>query len=106
MQANVCVSGSLSSDFEASNGVKQGCTLTPTPFSLYPSAMLEAAFMDSSEEDYIQPRREADLFNVAHFRAKMKATTLLVSDLFFANDSTLVTHHLWLLQDNSASKST
>ena len=35
MQANVAMSGSVSSDFAVSNGVKQGCVLAPTLFSLY-----------------------------------------------------------------------
>ena len=85
------MSGSVSSDFAViSNGVKQGCVLAPTLFSIYLSAMLEVAFRDSSEGIYIQPRKEADLFNVAHFKAKSKTTNKLVRDLFFADDRALV----------------
>jgi hypothetical protein len=93
MQANVAMSGSVSSDFAVSNGVKQGCVLAPTLFSLYLSAMLEVAFKDSSEGVYIQTRREADLFNVAQFKAKSKTTTKLIRDLLYADDSALVAHH-------------
>ena len=49
MQANVTISSSVSSDFAVSNGVKQGCLLAPTLFSLYLAAMLEVAFKDIQE---------------------------------------------------------
>lgn len=94
MQANVALSGSVSRDFPVSNGVKQGCVLAPTLFSLYLSAMLEVAFRDSSEGVYIQTREKADLFNVAQFKSKNKTKTKLVRDLLFADDSALVAHKL------------
>ena len=92
MKANVAMGGSVSSDFDVSNGVKQGCVLAPTLFSLYLSAMLEVAFRDIQEGVYIQTRKDADLFNVAHFKSKSKTTTNLVRDLLFADDSALVAH--------------
>ena len=41
---------------------------------------------------YIQSRQSADLFNVAHFRAKTKTTRILTRELLFADDSALVAH--------------
>ena len=41
---------------------------------------------------YIQTRKEADLFNVAHVKSKTRTATKLVRDLFFADDSALVAH--------------
>ena len=41
---------------------------------------------------YIQSRQSADLFNIAHFRAKTKTTRILMRELIFADDSTLVAH--------------
>ena len=37
-------------------------------------------------------RQNADLFTVAHFRAKTKTTNILVRELFFADDSALIAH--------------
>ena len=54
--------------------------------------MLEVAFRDIQKGVYIQTRREADLFNVAHFKLKSKTNTKLVRDLLFADDSALVAH--------------
>ena len=35
---------------------------------------------------YIQSRQSADIFNVAHFRAKTKTTRILMRELLFADD--------------------
>ena len=40
----------------------------------------------------LQFRQSADLFNVAHFRAKTKTTRILMRELLFADDSALVAH--------------
>ena len=42
--------------------------------------MLEEAFKDMGDGIYIQSRQNADLFTVAHFRAKAKTTNILVRD--------------------------
>ena len=83
MQANVTMSRSVSSDFLLSNGVEQGYGLAPTLFSLYLAVMLEVDFNDIQEGVYIRTRKEADLFNAAHFKSKTKAATKLVNDLLF-----------------------
>ena len=41
---------------------------------------------------YIQSSQDADLFNVAHFKAKSKSTQVLVRELLFADDSDSVAH--------------
>ena len=86
IMANISVGG------EVSNGVKQGCVLAPTLFSIFLSATLNEAFRDMGGGVYIQSRQNADLFNVAHFRAKTKTIRILMRTLLFADDSTLVAH--------------
>ena len=54
MQANVLYGNAQSTDFAVSTGVKQGCVLAPTLFSLYLAAMLEVAFRSTEEGVYIQ----------------------------------------------------
>ena len=92
MMANVSVGGEVSESFRVTNGVKQGCVLAPTLFSIFLSAMLDDAFRDMGDGVYIQSRQSADLFNVAHFRAKTKTTRILMRELLFADDSALVAH--------------
>ena len=44
MMANVSVGGEVSESFSVTNGVKQGCVLVLTLFSIFLSAMLDEAF--------------------------------------------------------------
>ena len=91
MMVNVRNGGEVSDTF-AITGVKQGCVLAPTLFSIFLSAMLEEAFRDMGDGIYIQSRQNADLFTVAHFRTKTKNTNILVKELLFADDSALIAH--------------
>ena len=90
MQAAVAQGPTHSTEFAVTNGVKQGCVLAPTLFSLYLSAMLEVAFDDSLDGVCIQTQQNADLFNVAHFKAKTKTSQKIVREMLYADDSALV----------------
>ena len=92
MMANVSVGGEVLESFSVTNGVKQGCVLAPTLFSIFLSAMLDEPFRDMVDGVYIQSRQSVDLSNVAHFRAKTKTTRILMRELLFADDSALVAH--------------
>ncbi|KAK2157734.1 hypothetical protein NP493_1856g00014 [Ridgeia piscesae] len=48
--------------------------------------------LDMGDGVYIQSKQNADLFNVAHFRAKTKRTQILMRELLFADDGALVAH--------------
>ena len=92
MQAQVAQGTGISKGFAVTNGVKQGCVLAPTLFSMYLSAMLEVAFKDSREGIYIQTRHDADLFNVSQLKAKTLTKKNLVREMLFADDSAVVAH--------------
>ena len=92
MMANVSVGGEVSEPFSVTNGVKQGCVLAPTLFSIFLSAKLDEAFRDMGDGIYKQSIQSADLFNVAHFKPKTKTTRILMRELLFADDSALVAH--------------
>ncbi len=92
MHTKVVQGRDTSKDFAVTNGVKQGCVLAPTLFSLYLTAMLEVAFKDSQEGIFIQTRHRADLFKLSHFKAKTRTTRHLVREMLFADDSALVAH--------------
>ena len=92
MQASVAQGTNHSNEFAVTNGVKQGCVFAPT-FSLYLSAMLlEVAFDDSLDGVSIQTQHNANLFNVAHFKARTKTSQNIVKEMLFADDSALVAH--------------
>ena len=72
MIVNVRNGGEFSDTFAITNGVKQGCVLASTLLSIFLSTMLDEDFRDMGDGVYIQSRQNADLFTVAHFRAKTK----------------------------------
>ena len=92
MTANVSVGGEVLESFSVTNGVKQGCVLASTLISIFLSAMFGEAFRDMGDGVYMQSRQSVDLFNVAHFRTKTNITRILMRQLLFADDSTLVAH--------------
>ena len=85
MQASVAQGTNHSNEFAVTNGVKQGCVLASTFFSLYLSLMLEVAFDDSLNGVSSQTRHNADLFNVAHFKARTKTSQKIVREMLFAD---------------------
>ena len=92
MKAKVVQGKDTSKEFAVTNGVKQGCVLAPTLFSIYLAAMLHVAFKHAHKGIFIQTRHGADLFNVSHFKAKSCTTKHLVREMLFADDSALVAH--------------
>ena len=61
MMANVSDVGKVSESFSVTNGVKQGCVLAPTLFSIFLSAMLDEAFRNMGDGVYIQSKQSDDL---------------------------------------------
>ena len=54
MMVNVRNGVEVSDNFAITNGVKQGCVLAPTLFSIFLSAMLEEVSRDMGDGVYIQ----------------------------------------------------
>ena len=73
MQVRVMDDGSASEPFEVSNGVKQGCVLAPTLFSIMFSAMLTEAFRDSDPGIPINYRTDGNLFKLSRLTAKSRS---------------------------------
>ena len=91
----------LSEPFPITNGVKQGCVLAPTLFSIFFSMMLKQATDDLEEDEdfiYIRYRLDGSLFNIRRLQAHMKTCERLIMDLLFAEDAALVAHTQRALQ--------
>lgn len=61
MQPHVLDDGNQSASFEVTNGVKQGCVLDPTLFSLMFTAMLTDAFSENDPGIDIRYRADGGL---------------------------------------------
>ena len=86
MLARVQDNGETPAPFPVSNGVKQGCMLAPTLFSLIFSAMLSDAFRNSDAGIGIRYRYDGSLFNLKRLLAKTKVSTDNINDLLFPDD--------------------
>ena len=56
--------GDVSEPFEVTNGVKQGCVMAPTRFSMMFSVLLMDAFQDSDTGFPIRYRFDGNAFNL------------------------------------------
>ena len=92
MKASVSLKGELSKPFDVQNGVKQGCVLAPTLFSLFLSKVLDCAFAGCDKGVTIQSRLRANLFNANQFKSTTRTKPILVRELMFADDTAFVAH--------------
>ena len=75
IQARVQNDGEYSEPFPVTNGVKQGCIIAPTLFSIMFSAMLTDAFQDVDAGFPIRYRFDGKLLNLRRLQAKSKVRT-------------------------------
>ena len=89
MQAQVLDDRESSTPFPVTNGVKQGCVLAPTLFSMMFSAMLTDAFREANPGLDIRYRTDGRLFNLRRLQAKTKIHVDKLRDFLFADDCAL-----------------
>ena len=68
------------------NGVKQGCVMAPTLFSMMFAAMLMDAFQDSDTGFLIRYRFDGNIINLRRLQAKTKVQTDVLDELLYADD--------------------
>ena len=98
LDVTVNYDGATSEPFEIHSGVKQGCVLAPTLFSIFFSMMLSYAFNTSTEDVFLHTRSDGKLFNLARLRTKTKVRHVVIREMLFADDDALVTHTMKDLQ--------
>ncbi|BHF65163.1 hypothetical protein SprV_0200817200 [Sparganum proliferum] len=86
IMARVTDSKTVSEAFAVTNGVKQGCVLAPTLFSLMFSAMLMDAYRDEYPGIRIAYRTDSHLLNQRRMHVQSRVSTTTVHELLFADD--------------------
>ena len=92
MFCRVIENGDVSDPFPVSSGVKQGCVLAPTLFSLLFAQMLSAALSQTEAGVKIHYRTDGDFFNLRRLKSYTKVTQAIVRDFLFADDCALAAH--------------
>ena len=90
--------GALSDSLPIANGVKQGCVLAPTLFSILFSLMLREAKEGLMDHIFIRFRTDGSIFNLRRLLAHTKTIEVLIVELLFADDCALLTHTQEALQ--------
>ena len=106
MQGRVQSCGSASPDFTIGAGVKQGCVLAPSLFSLYLTAVLSVAFDDSDPSVNFEYRFDGRLLNSRRLCAKTRLSSVSVRMLLFADDCALFANTREELQQLASSFAT
>lgn len=89
MRASVMVGGAETTPFDVSNGVRQGCVLAPSLFSLFLTAVLATTNINDVQGVNIISRTDGKLFNLARLRARTKVRHLCIRELLYADDAAL-----------------
>ena len=92
MMARVIENGDVSDPFPVTNGVKQGCVLAPTLFSLIFAEMLTTALAETNAGIKIHYRTDGRFFDLRRLKAKTKVCEALIRDFLFADDCALASH--------------
>nr|VZI29711.1 unnamed protein product [Spirometra erinaceieuropaei] len=89
MMARVTDNGAVSEAFAVTNGVKQGCVLAPTLFSLMFSVMLMDAYRDERPGIRIAYRTDGHLLNQRRMYFQSHVSTTTVHELLIADDCSM-----------------
>nr|VZI19986.1 unnamed protein product [Spirometra erinaceieuropaei] len=100
MMPRVTDNGAVSEAFAVVNGVKQGCVLVPTLFSLMFSAILMDDYRDEHPGIRIAYRTDHHLLNQRRMHFRSRVYTVTVHRLLFADDCALNTTSEEELQRN------
>uniref|UniRef100_A0A803TM72 ribonuclease H n=1 Tax=Anolis carolinensis TaxID=28377 RepID=A0A803TM72_ANOCA len=84
--------GSQSDPFKVESGVKQGCVIAPTLFSIFIAMILHLVDGKLPTGVEIIYRTDGKLLNLSRLRAKTKVTTKSVIELQYADDNVVCAH--------------
>lgn len=87
MQASVRINNELSAPFNVTTGVKQGCVMAPSLFTIYLCAMLELLKDRGLPGIDITYRMDRGIFNIRAFDARTKTSRTIVLEFQYADDA-------------------
>ena len=88
-RATVLDNGDTSDSCPVTNGVKQGCVLAPTLFSIVFAAMLHDASQDNDDGIHLKNITDGGVFNLRRLKANTMVKLTTLRELLFAYDCAL-----------------
>ena len=92
MKGCVLYDGKQSGSFNINTGVKQGCVIASTLFSIFLAAFIAIAAVDQAKGVDIIYSTDEELFNMRRLKAKTKVTATSIVDLQYADDCAIAAH--------------
>ena len=92
MTGHILSSGNVTDAFVISNGMKQGCILSPVLFNVFFTCMLSHAVQDLEKGVYIRYHLDGSLFDLRRLTAKTKSLQTLLQEVLFADNCALMVH--------------
>ena len=89
MMACVLDQGTKSDLFSIKNGVKQGCVLAPTLFSIVFSVLMHMALSSADEGILISHGYDGGVFNIRRLKSSSKISQTLLRDFLYADNAAL-----------------
>ena len=92
MKGCVLYDGEQYGSFNINTGVKQGCVIAPTLFSIFLAAFISLAAVDQAKGVGIIYRTDGELFNIRRLKAKTKVKSTSIVELQYADDCAIAAH--------------
>ena len=87
MRATVKIGNEQSDPFQVKSGVKQGCVITPTLFSIFISAITHIIKDDLPQGIEIVYRTDGGIFNLARLKSARKTSAGSLTEFQYADDN-------------------
>ena len=98
MTTAVLFNGTETEPFTIRTGVKQGCFIAPTLFTVYLYAILFLVHDRLPHDAELEYRLDGRLVNLSHLKAKTKVMKIAIIDLQYADDCAIFAHSTEELQ--------
>ena len=92
MLARVLTNGGSSEPFKVTSGVKQGCVIAPTLFTIFIASVLHIIRDDLPPGIEISYRMDGKLFNLARLKSTSKTSARSLLEFQYADDNCVATH--------------
>ena len=89
MSVTVTANGATTEPFKVNSGVKQGCVIAPTLFSIFIAAVIHLTENNLPPGIHINYRTDGGVFNLSRLKARTKTRETSIMELQYADDNAI-----------------